>query len=81
MLYASLYLFVLAEVWRETFGLNASKPLLAPIMLSAAGAAFIPADLSAAAAVEAFIGNWLYIPTLGLPLVFGLITKMFHVKQ
>ena len=41
----------------------------------------IPADLSAAAAVEAFIGNWLYIPTLGLPLVFGLITKMFHVKQ
>ena len=81
MLYASLYLFVLAEVWKETFGLKTSKPLLAPIMLSAAGAAFIPADLSAAAAVEAFIGNWLYIPALGLPLIFGLITKMFHVKQ
>lgn len=81
LLYASLYLYMLAEVWKETFGLKATKPLLAPIMLAAAGSAFIPPDLSAAAAAEAFVGHWLYIVALGLPLIFGLITKMFHVKQ
>ena len=81
LLYSSLYLAVMADVWKETFGLRESKPLLPAIMAALVGAAFIPNDLLIAASVEAVVNRWLYIPAFALPLLFGTADKMFHVKQ
>lgn len=81
LLYASLYLAVMADVWKEAFGLSESKPLLPAVMMAVVGAAFIPNDLLMAAKAEAVVNRWLYIPAFALPLFFGVADKMFHVKQ
>lgn len=81
LLYASLYLAVMADVWKETFGLRESKPLLPAIMAAVVGAAFIPSDLLMAVAAETVVNRWLFIPAFALPLFLGTADKMFHVKQ
>ena len=81
LLYASLYLAVMANVWKEAFGLRESKPLLPAVMAAVVGAAFVPGDLLMASAAEAVVNRWLFIPAFALPLFWGAADKMFHVKQ
>ena len=80
-LYSALYGAVLAEVWRDTFGLRHSKPLIAPIVIGLVGIAVIPESLNDLLHFEGIINRWLYIPAFAIPLIIGVIYKLFHVKQ
>ena len=81
LLYSALYGAVLAEVWRDTFGLKHSKPLIAPIIIGLVGVAVIPESLNDMLHFEGIINKWLYIPAFVIPLLIGIIYKMFHVKH
>ncbi len=81
LLYSSLYIAVLSEVWAQTFRLPYSKPLIAPIIITLVGFAIIPQSLNDMVVWEININKWIYIPALLLPLVSAGIYKMFHVKH
>ena len=81
LLYSALYGAVLAEVWRDTFGLKHSKPLIAPIIIGLVGVAVIPQSLNDMIHFEGVINKWLYIPAFAVPILIGLVYKMFHVKH
>ena len=80
-LYSALYGAVLAEVWRDTFGLRHSKPLIAPVIIALVGVAVIPESLNDMLHFEGIVNKWLYIPAFAIPLIIGIIYKLFHVKQ
>ena len=83
LLYCSLYIAVLALIWRDTFDLRHSKPLVAPISIMLVGAAIVPNSLNDMIAVESIINKWVYIPAFAIPIIMGgaLKYKMFHVKH
>ncbi len=81
LLYSSLYIAVLSEVWAQTFRLPHSKPLIAPIIITLIGFAIIPQSLGDMVTVERIINTWIYIPALVLPLVIAGAYKLFHVKH
>lgn len=81
LLYSSLYVAVLSEVWAQTFQLPHSKPLIAPITISLAGISIIPQSLGDMVIWETVINKWVYIPALTLPLLAIGLYKMFHVKH
>ena len=83
LLYCSLYVAILSLVWRDTFDLRHSKPLIAPISIILVGAAALPVSLNDMLAVEAHINRWIYIPAFLIPLLSGVVLKcrMFHVKH
>ncbi len=78
LLYSTLYLAVLAEVWRESFDLKHTKPLVAPIIIMLAGVCSLPTSLNDMIYYEGIINKWLYVPAFLIPIVIGI---MFHVKQ
>lgn len=83
LLYCSMYIAVLSLVWRDTFDLRHSKPLIAPISIMLVGIAILPATLNDMIAVESFINKWIYIPSFLIPIIMSTILKckMFHVKH
>ncbi len=81
LLYSSLYIAVLSEVWEQTFQLPHSRPLIAPIIITLIGIAVIPQSLGDMVIWETNINKWIYIPALLLPLLTAGIYKMFHVKH
>lgn len=81
LLYSALYASVLGDVWRDTFGLHHSKPLIAPIIIGLVGVAVIPESLNDMLHFEGIINKWLYIPAFAIPLLIGTVYKMFHVKH
>ena len=78
LLYSSMYLAVLGETWRESFGLHHVKPLCAPITLTLIGVALIPDSLNDAIFWDGLINRWVYIPAFAIPIIIG---ALFHVKQ
>ncbi len=81
LLYSSLYIAVLSEVWAQTFRLPHSKPLIAPIIITLVGIAIIPQSLGDMVIWETNINKWIFIPALTLPLLTVGVYKMFHVKH
>ena len=81
LLYCSLYIAVLALVWRDTFDLRHSKPLISPISIMLVGAAIVPDSLNDMIAFEAHINRWIFIPAFLIPIIMGAVLKMFHVKH
>ena len=81
LLYGTLYLAVLAQVWRESFKLHHAKPLVPPIVILATGIFIIPTSLNDALYYEGIINRWLYIPAFAIPIIIGIIYKLFHVKH
>lgn len=83
ILYIALYAAVLSEVWRESFALKHSKPLIAPVVLVIAGVSMLPDSLNSMIYIEQIINKFIFIPAFLLPLIVGAIhkAKMFHVKQ
>ncbi len=83
LLYLSVELGILSEVWCETFRLPHSKPLIAPIMLTLTGFSWLPKTLEAMIGWEIVINRYIYIPALLLPLGVAIMykIKMFHVKH
>lgn len=75
MLYGSLYFAVLADVWKQTFGLKESKPLLAPIAVVLVGAAMFSRTMSDMVDFEFSIMKWIYIPAFLIPLIFAIVSK------
>ena len=75
MLYGSLYFAVLADVWKLTFRLKESAPLLSPIAVLLVGAAMFSKSMSDMVDVEFSIMKWIYIPALFIPLIFGIVSK------
>ena len=78
LLYSALYLAVISETWRESFGLHHTKPLCAPITLTLIGVALIPDSLNDAIFWDGLINRWVYIPAFAIPIIIG---ALFHVKQ
>lgn len=78
LLYSALYLAVISETWRESFGLHHVKPLCAPITLTLIGVALIPDSLNDAIFWDGLINRWVYIPAFAIPIIIG---ALFHVKQ
>lgn len=81
LLYSSLYIAVLSEVWAQTFQLPHSKPLITPIIITLVGIAIIPQSLGDMVIWETIINKWICVPALVLPLLTIGIYKMFHVKH
>lgn len=81
LLYSSLYIAILSEIWAQTFRLPHSKPLIAPIIISLVGFAIIPQSLGDMVVLEETINRWIYIPALILPLIIVGAYKLFHVKH
>lgn len=81
LLYGSIYLAVMAEVWREGFGLRHSKPLVLPTAAILTLAALIPNSLNDMTVWEYKINRWLYIPALGIPILAGIINKIINVSR
>ena len=78
LLYSSMYLAVLGETWRESFGLHHTKPLCAPITIALVGVALLPDSLNDAIFWDGAINRWVYIPAFAIPVIIG---ALFHVKQ
>ncbi len=78
LLYSTLYLAVLSEVWRESFALHHTKPLIAPIVIMLVGICVIPVSLNEVIYYEGIINKWLYIPAFAIPIAIGVL---FHVKH
>lgn len=81
LLYGSLYLAVLSEVWKQSFNLKHSKPLLLPIMTLLVGLALIPNNLNTMTTWEAEINKWLFIPVFAIPLIIGMIERIKNVSR
>lgn len=83
LLYSTLTIAVMAEVWRESFCLSHSKPLIAPITVGLCGFAVLPQSVNSMIAIENCIDSWIYIPAIIIPIIIAIIYKgkMFHVKQ
>ena len=81
LLYSALYLAVLSEVWRESFGLHHTKPLVAPIVIMLVGLCGLPLSLNDMIYWEGIINKWLYIPAFAIPIIIGILYKLFHVKH
>lgn len=75
MLYGSLYLAVLADVWKLTFRLKESAPLLYPIAVLLVGAAMFTKSMSDMVDFEFSVMRWIYIPALFIPLIFAIVSK------
>ena len=75
MLYGALYFAVLTDVWKLTFRLKESAPLLSPIAVMIVGVAMLSKSMSDMVDVEFSIMKWIYIPALFIPLIFGIISK------
>lgn len=71
MLYASLYLSVMGEVWKTSFSLKHTKPLILSIAAILVGAAMIPRSLDEMVKWEFFINRWLFIPAFAIPIIIG----------
>ena len=76
LLYGSLYVAVLAEVWRSGFGLKKSKPLILPVATVLVGAALIPGSFSEIIIWEGIINKWIYIPAFLIPILLGIIGRI-----
>lgn len=81
LLYCSFYLYMMAETWKTSFALRAAPPLIPVITVMMIGASLLPDSLSVLVGWESAINRWVYIPAFALPVIFGMIDKMFHVKQ
>ena len=79
LLYGSLYAAVLAEVWRSSFGLKKSKPLILPIATILIGAALRPGSFSGIITWEEIINKWIYIPAFLIPIIIGIIGRIKRV--
>ena len=75
MLYGALYFAVLADVWKLTFRLSDTAPLLCPIAVLVVGAAMLSKSMSDMVDVEFYVMKWIYIPALFIPLIFGIASK------
>ena len=64
-----MYVCVLSLVWKETFDLSHSKPLISPIIVFMAGIATIPVSLDKMIEIERIIAQWNFIPALLIPLI------------
>ena len=74
LLYISMYIWVLAAVFKETFYLPHKKPLIAPIVLFLSGTAFICETLSEIISFEEQITRWIYIPAFIIPMFIGIVS-------
>lgn len=78
LLYGSLYIAVLSDVWQTTFNLRASKPLLSPIAVMVVGAAMMADTVSEMVDFEFVVMKWIYIPAFLLPILFGFLGKKIY---
>ncbi|MGN0164194.1 MAG: GerAB/ArcD/ProY family transporter [Candidatus Ornithomonoglobus sp.] len=81
LLYGSLYLAVLSEVWKEGFGLKFSKPLILPVITVLTGAILIPDSLNSVVIWEYIINKWIYIPALAIPIIIGITGRIRRIKN
>ncbi len=76
MLYGSLYLSVIAEVWKTSFDLKSSKPLIMAIAASLIGIAVSPASLNDMIRWESIINKWIFIPAFAIPILIGIAASV-----
>lgn len=81
LLYGSLYLAVLSEVWKEGFGLKHGKPLILPVITILTGIILIPDSLNGMIIWEYIINKWIYIPALAIPIIIGITARIRKVKN
>lgn len=75
LLYGSIYLAVLADIWQSTFNLKSSSQLLSPISVMLVGAAMMANTVAEMADFEFVVMKWIYIPAFILPIFYGIIAK------
>lgn len=76
LLYGSVYLAVLTEVWETSFKISSAKINIAAIAVILIGAAVFPRSLSVTTEWEMTITRWMYIPVFLLPLAVGLFHRI-----
>ncbi len=75
LLYTVMHITVLSKVWKETFNLRHSKPLIAPISIMLVGAAIIPKALDNMIRWERWIAAWIFIPAFLIPVIIGIVSR------
>lgn len=83
LLHCTLYGAILSEIWKETFNLRHSRPIIAPILLLLIGISIIPRSFNDLILLVRSINLWLFIPSFAIPIIIGVWhkIKLFHVKQ
>ena len=80
LLYGSVYLAVLTEVWEKGFKISKSRIVLLSIAIVLIGAAAFPPSLGDAAAWENTVTRWTYIPVFLLPIIIGCADRIKKKK-
>lgn len=80
LLYGSVYLAVLTEVWEKGFKIRSSKIVLISVAIVLVGAAAFPRSLGDAAAWENSVTRWTYIPVFLLPIIIGCADRIKKKK-
>lgn len=74
LLYAIMYICTLSLLWKETFDLSHSKPLIVPITLLLASLAALPRSVNGMIEIERIIAKWNYIPSFLIILIIGIVS-------
>lgn len=79
-LYTSVYIYVLSVVWKNTFDLKYSKPVILPVIVIATAIAYIPESLENIIEMYTGIMMWIYTAAMLLPIFYGGVYRIFNKK-
>ncbi len=81
LLYGSVYLAVITEVWETSFKIKPAKINIISIAIVLTAISAFPDSLSIATEWEIFITKWIYIPVFLLPIAVGLLCNIKRKKK
>ncbi len=81
LLYAAVYLYLIAAVWRETFAIGSLRPLIIPISALAACICWVPSSTVELVHAGYTAFDAAAIISFGLPLVIGIFYKIKMRKR
>lgn len=80
LLYSSLYLFALCQVWKETFGLKYYKPVIVPMITLVVMLSLLPETIVDLYNRNILVSAVLYPMAFALPIIIGILYR-FKVRR
>ena len=79
--YSAVYIYALSFVWKETFGLKYSRPLIFPIVILSEVIALLPDSLPELIRNEKWENIIVYPVVFLLPFIFGFVSRKYFGKN
>ncbi len=76
MLYASIYFYILCEIWKESFNLKFYKPIIMPVAVICAAIAFIPDSIINIMEIYSIATLIIGIVAFLMPIIFGTLERI-----